>query len=259
MSSQLRASLHAVRTAGISVVKTGKGPKGNFASYADVWSALLPVLKEHGLSVAFESGAVRRDDSLEVVTMTLVVANADEEQRYPFETIIPEPIRNSSGSSVTNNAMRQAAGKTFGRRTELILFFGISTGTDDEVERMTVGPDQTNIPGLIVVGPETAWQSLTDGIWADAMSPLHDGKLSEHSKEGVEHMKDLWRANLTHPAMCAWGADWISHKLDEEGLAWDDMIKRYPSLPSFQNCTPRDLAAVMVTLSKPLKKEPAAP
>jgi hypothetical protein len=258
----LRALLHAIRTSGISVVKTGKGPKGAFASYADVWSALLPALKEHGLSVAFESGGVRRDGELEIATMTLVVATDDEEQRHSFETVIPEPIRNSQGSSVTNNAMRQAAGKTYGRRTELILFFGVSTGTDDEVERMTVGPDQTNIPGLIMVGPNTSWQQLTEGVWADAMSPLEDGKLGDHAKQGFEHMKSLWRANIGHPGMCAWGADWITGKLQETGLAWSDMVARDPELPALQNCTPRNLASVMAILSprKPVeKKEGDAP
>jgi len=230
----LLSKIHAVRSEGLTVAKTGKisgGINALFASYPDVWAALFPALQRAGLSVGFSGAEISVSEGVELVTMTLTVGDGESEQTAGFDMIVPEKILNSRGSSVVNNAQRVANAQSYLKRTALIHFFGMSAGNEDEVERMAPRGDETNIPGAMVIGPDTPWQDLTDGCWANGLSPSGDGLLSDVSRSGPGPMVQLWTSFPDHPGICAWAADWITSRQEEQGIVWDALVAADPALP----------------------------
>ena len=254
--------IHAVRQLGLAVVKTGKitgGINAQFASFPDVWSALKPALDEHQLSVGFCSSLLSLHGDSESLKMTLEISDGTERETFQFDMMVPERILNSRGSAVTNNAQRIANAQSYCKRTALILFFGMSAGNEDEVERMMPTPDQTNIPGVVIPGPNTTWQSLTDGIWANVMAPEHDGKLEAiAAARGVKAMVALWDNFPDHCGLQAWAADWVTGTLEEHGWTWGDVTAEDGTLPaSMHQCNAAELRGATRAIGQLLRKEAA--
>lgn len=243
----LLAKIHAVRSEGLTVAKTGKisgGINALFASYPDVWAALYPALQRAELSVGFSGAVITVKEGVELVRMALTVSDGEAEKTAEFDMIIPEKILNSRGSSVVNNAQRVANAESYTKRTALIHFFGMSAGNEDEVERMTPRGDETNIPGAVVIGPDTPWQDLTDGGWANGLSPSGEGLLSDVSRTSGSAMAQLWTSFPNHPGICAWAADWITSRQEEQGIAWEAMAAADPALPgALYQCNAAQLRA----------------
>lgn len=251
--------IHAVRQLGLAVVKTGKitgGINAPFASFPDVWSALKPALDEQQLSVGFCSSVLSLHGDSESVKMILEVSDGTERETFEFHMMVPERILNSRGSSVVNNAQRIANAQSYCKRTSLILFFGLSAGNEDEVERMMPTQDQTNIPGVVIPGPNTTWQSLTDGIWANVMAPEHDGKLEAiAAARGVKAMVALWDSFPDHCGLQAWAADWMSSAMEEHGWTWANVLDEDPTLPeSMSYCNAADLRGATKAVGQLLRK-----
>lgn len=216
--------IHEVRSLGIAVVKTGKitgGINAAFASYADVWSSLQPHLLGAGLSVGWADGEVRGLADGEVVRMHMEVSDGQETSRHAFEMLVPEPIISGSGKRVVNNAQRTSNAMTYLKRLSLVAFFGIATGNEDDVERMSPQGDQINIPGAIRVDENTSWISLIEGVWRDVLAPAADGKLGDCCEADL---REMWRAYPSHPGLMAWGADFIESKLCDCGKVWSDLV-----------------------------------
>lgn len=254
MSAALIGKIHRVRLKGLTVVKTGKisgGINAMFASYPDVWAALKPALDEEGLSVGFAGAQLGAfgGEGAESVLMPMEISDGESSTGHLFAMMIPEKILNSRGSSVTNNAQRVANAQSYLKRTALIHFFGMSAGNEDEVERMMPAGDQTNIPGVIIPGPDLAWQDLTGGMWENVMSPTGEGKLVDQAGKGGAAMNEMWQLHLEHPGMVAWAADYIEAKLYASGLDWADLMEFGAALPSnMQACNGaqmRDAAKIL--------------
>jgi hypothetical protein len=259
MSGTLLSKIHAVRLQGLTVVKMGKTNLGLFAAYADVWSTLQPALAGQGLSVGFSAARIVLHGDVEMVTMDMEISDGESSVTWPFDMVIPERIMTGSGKSVTNNAQRVASGQSYLRRTALIHAFGMSAGNEDEVEKMVPVGDQTNTPGTIFVDERTTWQGLMDGMWADVMSPLHDGKLSFHASQGNVHMAGMWTDHPNHPGIMAWAADWINGGLETAGLSWADVMEMDPALPSaLTACNAGELRAAAKAAKQLLKERSAA-
>jgi hypothetical protein len=92
------------------------------------------------------------------------------------------------------------------------------------------------------------------------MSPLEDGKLADHAAKGEKHMRNLWGSYTTHPAMMAWGADWLVGKFQDSGMAWRDLRDKDAALPEhMSNCNPRQLRTACALMDGTIKpKEPQA-
>lgn len=245
----LAGRIHAVRSAGLAVKKTGEVKDGGgrvkftFASFFDVMEALQPELVKAGISVGFHGIEVRFDGDREVVALKMEVSDGQDTREHGFEMMVPEVIKNSQGSSVTNSAQRTANAISYAKRIGLVAFFNIAAGNEDDVERMTPAPGQSNIPGLIPVTSSTRWQDLLDGTWKDVMSPLENGKLEDESEQGEDHMKELWRSYPTHPGMMAYWADWLQAKMENDGGSWKDLREKNTELPEhLHNCTAKRLA-----------------
>lgn len=262
----LRERIHAVRSQALAVVKTGKitgGINAQFASYADIWSALQPTLHANGVTVGWAGATLRpvgQHETVEfIASMTMQVSDGAETLESVFEMLVPEKILNSRGSSVVNNAQRVANAESYCKRTALLHYFGMSAGNEDDVERMMPAGDQTNIPGAIVVQPDTSWHELTDGLWHNALSPDDTGLLGGRTEE---EMRQLWRSYPAHPALCAWGADYVQGKMQDLGMAWADVSKLDAKLPEkMTTCTAKDLrlaAALLAGTVKP-KEEGGQP
>lgn len=254
----LLQKIHNIRARGLTVVKTGKitgGINAMFASYPDVWAAVSPALTEEGLSVGFTSAVISIQHETELVRMTMTVSDGTTQADHQFDMIVPERILNSRGSSVTNNAQRVANAESYCKRTSLILFFGVAAGNEDEVERMAPSPDQSNIPGLIMVNSLTTWQGLMDGIWRDVMSPTQDGKLGDVAAKGNAGMKQLWLDYPDHPGVLAWAADWMQNALEEHGWGWKaDLVSIEGALPdSMQACNAGQLSVAARVLGKAIR------
>lgn len=255
---ELIAKIHRVRLKGLTVVKKGKTNLGLFASYVDVWSTLQPELATEGLSVGFSSAKISFHGEAELVGMELEISDGTDSVTWPFDMIVPERIMSGAGKSVTNNAQRVASAESFLKRTALIHAFGMSAGNEDEVEKMNPVGDQTNLPGLIQVTDATTWQSLTDGMWSDVMSPLHDGKLFDHANQGTAHMVGLWDDYPDHPGVMAWAADWINGALEDAGLSWADAMEAEADLPSsLTACNAAALRRAAKTVKQLLKERSA--
>jgi hypothetical protein len=255
----LLQKIHNIRAKGLTVVKTGKitgGINARFASYPDVWAAVSPALTDEGLSVGFTSAVISFQHETELVRMTMTVSDGTTQEDHQFDMIVPEKILNSRGSSVTNNSQRVANAESYCKRTSLILFFGMSAGNEDEVERMAPTPDQSNIPGIIMVTESTPWQGLMDGMWADVMAPTQDGKLGDAAKRGNAAMRQMWQDYPHHPGLCAWAADGISNALQENGWGWKaEILAIEGALPeSMQACNPVELALAARVLRKALSE-----
>ena len=256
---ELTLKIHRVRAKGLTVVKKGKTNLGLFASYPDVWSTLQPSLAEEGLSVGFSAARITFHGDVELVQMDMEISDGVDAVKWPFDMIVPERIMTGTGKSVTNNAQRVASAESYLRRTALIHAFGMSAGNEDEVEKMLPVGDQTNTPGMIFVDERTTWQSLTDGMWADVMSPLHDGKLGTYASQGTRAMIDLWTDNPSHPGVMAWAADWINGALEEAGLCWADLMEADPAAPSvITACNADQLRAAAKTVNAMLKERSEA-
>lgn len=257
-SQPIEAAVHAIRGLQLKVVKTGevKG-KFKFPSFVDVWALLQPHLADFKLSVGFGNTSIRFDAGLEIMRLELIVGNGTEKVREAYEILLPETIRNQSGNAVTNGSQRSGGAASYAKRTALILFFNIAAGDEDEVERMTPSASQSNIPGLIMVRPDTRWQDLTDGDWRDAMSPFEDGKTCDHAEKGEEHMRELWRQYPTHPALMAYWADWVLNKMQESGMTWKDLREKNKDLPEhIHNCTCRKDLAPACLIFQPKPSQP---
>lgn len=229
---------------GLAVLKQGKTNVGAYATYADIWEVLQPALYSAGLSFGCSGARVAMQQDVEHISMDFTISDGEEEAVWTFEMIAPERIvSKSSGASVTNNAQRVAAGTSFLKRTALIHAFSVATGKDmDEVERMTPGDGQTNIPGAIIPAEDASWQNFTEGGWRDVLTPMGDRKLEQELREGEMFMAKLWLANLHHPGLCAWQYDRILDRLNAGGYSWADVAERDESLPTAaMSCTPEQL------------------
>lgn len=248
--------IHKIRSLALAVVKTGKiqgGINALFASFPDIWSVLQPALAEGGLSIGFSNSVISFHGDSEMVAMALEVSDGESVIEREFQMILPEKILNSRGSSVVNNAQRTANAQSYLKRTALIHFFGISAGNEDEVERMLPVGDQSNIPGLITITENTTWQSLTDGLWENVMSPLHDGPLRGR---GDKALGALWIDYPAHIGLLAWVADWIDGKTDALGWTWQDLVTLDPSLPlSLTECNASQLRLAAQALKAELSKK----
>jgi|GEM_PF-4177072 len=255
----LLKAIHAIRTKGLTVVKTGRitgGINAAYASYPDVWATLHPALTEQGLSVGFTSAIITVQHETELVRMTMTVSDGTTAEEHIYDMIVPERIVNSRGSSVTNSAQRVANAESYCKRTSLILFFGMSAGNEDEVERMMPGVDQSNIPGIMMVNERTTWQGLMDGIWRDFMSPDQSGKLGDVAAKGNAPMKQLWLDYPQHPGVLAWAADWMQNALEENGWGWKaDILAIEGALPeSMQACNAEQLFLAARVLGKAIRE-----
>lgn len=255
----LTAKIHRVRLKSLTVIKEGKTNLGRFASYPDVWSKLQPALNDEGLSVGFSAARITFHGDVEMVTMDMEISDGETCVTWPFDMVVPERIMTGTGKSVTNNAQRVASAESYLRRTALIHAFGMSAGNEDEVEKMLPIGDQTNIPGTIFVDERTTWQGLMDGMWADVMSPLHDGKLGIYASQGTKAMVELWGDHPTHPGIMAWAADWITGALEDYGLSWADVMDADPAAVStITACNADQLRAAAKTVKQLLKERSAA-
>lgn len=257
--SALLSKIHNVRSQGSTVIKTGKisgGINALFASYPDVWATLHPALKQEGLSVGFSAASITFHGETELVRMTMTVSDGITQEDHSYDMIVPEKILNSRGSSVTNNAQRVANAESYAKRTSLILFFGMSAGNEDEVERMMPVGDQSNIPGIIRVTDRTTWQGLMDGVWSDVMSPTEDGKLGDVAAKGNAAMKQLWQDFPQHPGLLAWAADWIQGALEEKSWGWKaDILAIEGALPeTMQACNAEQLGIAARVLGKAIRE-----
>lgn len=241
----LASKIHAIRAMALVVRKTGEirgGINAPFASYADVWSTLEPALKEHGVSVGWQ-GAILRPSTGEdyIVSMTMEISDGSESRQHVFEMLVPEAIRNSSGRSVVNNAQRVANAESYCTRLSLVRFFGVAAGNEDECERMRPSDDH---PGATRITENTRWQELTDGMWMDCMSPLHDGcTLGQYLKDqGEDGLRDLWQQCKDHPALCAFGADVLNSRMAASGVTWTQIKEAGADMPDkFHSCDWRQL------------------
>lgn len=259
--SSLLNKIHAVRGKNLSVVKTGEIPGfGNrkpimFASYFDVWACLSKELEAVGLTVGFISAALSSiPTGSEAVKMVMEVSDGETAERFDFEMLLPDAIRNKdTGAAVTNSSQRVAIAESYLRRTALIQFFSIATGSEDDVERLTPRAGQTDDPTLIVVNEKTVWQDLTSGTWADAEDPLREGKLRQYDNKALA---TLWLDYPDHAGLLAWAADYISERLEKIGWAWIDLVTLEPSLPSaLQACKPDQLRAAAKLINSQKKDQ----
>lgn len=256
MSADLIAKIHRVRLAGLAVVKTGKIPNmGAFPSYPDVWSTLLPCLTGEGLSVGFSSARITFHDGAELVTMTMEISDGVACVAWPYEMIVPERMLTASGKPTINSAQRVVAAGSYLRRTALIHAFGMSTGTENDVERMTPAENAADTPGAITITPSTKWQDLTDGLWQNAQSPLYDGVLAGYAADGDYVMRWMWRDHPDHAGLQAWAADWIAATLQTLGIGWDDVRAADADLPTYlTQCTGSALRRAAKSLAAALAK-----
>lgn len=253
----LLAKIHQVRQAKLAVVKTGEIKSKNglilFASYADIWSALHPVLDTAGISVGWEGSEISMlDGGREKVRMVMAVTDGNEVERVTWEMLIPEPILNSYGSSVTNNAQRTANASSYCKRLGLLHFFGIAAGNEDDVERMTPQGDQSNIPGLVRVTPSTQWPDLIHGGWENVETPTFEGMLAAHASEDGKALSRMLRGYPDHPGLVAWAHDRLVSKMAANDLQWSD-IQPADAPDQILNCTGPMLVAANVNLNAKLK------
>lgn len=253
----LLAKIHQVRQAKLAVVKTGeiKGGKNTmmFASYADIWSALHPVLDEAGISVGWEGSEISMlEGGREKVRMVMAVSDGNEVERVTWEMLIPEPILNSYGSSVTNNAQRTANASSYCKRLGLLHMFGVAAGNEDDVERMTPQGDQSNIPGLVRVTPSTQWPDLIHGGWENVETPTFEGMLIDHATEDGKALSKMMRGYPDHPGLVAWAHDRLMAKMQANKLYWED-IQPADAPDLIQNCTGAHLMAANLILAEKLK------
>ena len=255
LDGELAKAIHAVRSAGITVEKTSTTGKFKFAGYVDVWPALRPVLAQHSLSVALGNTAVRMSHEGEVLSADLIISNGAHEARERYEVLLPETIRNQSGAAVTNSSQRTGGAQSYLKRIALIAYFNISTGTEDEVERMTPRPGENNIPGLCTVTDATPWTELTDGTWRDVLSPLGGYKLEADAEKGLKHMNAIWQTYPDHKGLMAFWADYINETLTNCEMLWADIVEKVPDLPGrLTDCTTRDQLASACRFLNELRK-----
>lgn len=255
----LLQKIHNIRALGLSVKKTGevKGKSNNvqftFASYPDVWEKLSPELKSQGLSVGFANASLAALNDVEKVRMEMIVSDGTEVEVSPFEMLLPDPIRNSNGAAVTNSAQRTANAESYLKRTALIHFFGMSAGNEDEVERMNPRGDQTSDRNMIRLNEASTWQDLTNDLWRNAESPLHDGTLDQYSGS-LKGMIGLWTDFPKHAGVTAYIADWMDHHLDRLGLTWENVVAADPELPAnMEACTPELLRSAFRVVHQKVK------
>lgn len=234
--SGLLSKVHGVRLQGLTVVKTGQVPgKFKFASLADVWTVLFPVLKESGLSIGFTNSSIRIAGTLEIMCLTLQVSDGEAEAKENFEILLPESIRNSSGNAVTNSSQRSGGGASYARRTALILYFNIATGDDAEVERMNPGAKEIDRDAPPEASNLAPWARLMDGNWSDLASPDGSGPLVD-----AREKKKLWQKWPDHPGLTAWAADIVTYDLTQLGFSWSRFATesggQWPA--SLEECTP---------------------
>lgn len=257
----LLAKIHAVRAQRLRLVKTGTVErKFKFASYYDVMDALQAPLDAAGLSIGFPQASLHsvqtQDGPADFVTVKLEVCDGVESVTASYDVRMPEAIRNQSGSAVTNAAQRTANAITYARRIGLLAFWNIVAGDEDQIERMTPGPGQSNIPGQVHITPETTWPSLTGGVWEQVASPLDDGLLQDSVQGGPGYMWRLWGNYPDHPGLCAWGYDRLMDRLEEMGFAWGDLMAQDADLPGLMtNCTPAQLRRAAELVAKRKKAE----
>ncbi len=255
----IQSAIHQVRLQNISLVKTGEGGKFKFASFFDVMEALQLPLQQELLSVGFPSASLHdiqtANGPAEFVRVQMEVSNGTETAIASYDILLPEAIRNQSGSAVTNAAQRTANAITYGKRIGLLAFFNIAAGDEDDVERMTPAAGQSNIPGQVHITDDTAWTTLVDGTWQNVMNPLGTGLMRDYLAEfGKGDTWRLWGLHPNHPALCAWGYDLLQGNMEDLGYAWQDVTALDPSLPAIlTNCTPAQLRAAATAVGK-LKK-----
>lgn len=225
----LRAAIHAVRSAGLIVVKTGKntGINAKYATYADVWEMLQPELARHQVAVGFAPGPVRKETDAWIQTMILTVTHGDEVETASFEILFPE------GNRGVNLTQRQGMAHTYGRRYALCDFFHILTGDDDDAQRL--GVEREHVTGA-TASDAAPWTAFLSGGWRDV--PADDGRTLNDLSDGQR--AKLWEKDPASKPLMAWVGDRISDRLQDAGYSWGRFVTwANAGLPAtMDECTP---------------------
>lgn len=250
--SPLKQAIHAVRAARLTVVKEGviqtSKAKMDFTRHVDVCAVLDPILQEHGLAVGFETGAMVFGASVDATRMDMVVTKegSDEEHRHTFEIALPADMKNDRGMSISNHSQRHAMARTFGRRTELILFFNMVAGKEDELEHLQQGQMRPQVTGA-TVSDLVPWATLMEGGWRELPGP--DGTTLYGEMTAAERMV-IWRREPENKALCAWMADRVTYVLEQLNMPWAEFQKGRDLPAKIEDC---GSSALGTALSEVLK------
>ena len=257
----LRQAIAAVRAEALVVVKTARntGLNSDYASYADVWAVLKPLLNEHKLAVGFVSGTTTREGETswkQVLTLECSSTETGETISHQFETLFPE------GNRGVNLTQRQGMAHTYGKRYALINFFHLITGDDGDAQRL--GADR----GIDAAAPTPAagqhWSTLccvsvfnvghddTLNAWhmfGDPSDPTGERSLGDNEPGALAK---LAMRHPDHPGLAAWRAELVGERAVSHGLtSWAECVAKFPqfNLPaSFAECSAPQLANLALAL-----------
>lgn len=260
-AESLRQAIAAVRAEALVVVKTARntGLNSDYASYADVWATLKPLLTQRKLAVGFVSGTTSREGDTswkQVLTLECSSTETGETISHSFETLFPE------GNRGVNLTQRQGMAQTYGKRYALINFFHLITGDDDDAQRLgmdRIGESAAPAPSqgqhwstlccvsLFGVGQDetmNAWHMIGDPSDQTGERSLGDNEPGMLAK--------LAQRYPDHAGLIAWRAELVGERAALKGCtSWDDILKQYPQFqlpPSFAECRGVQLANLALAL-----------
>lgn len=253
MTPALTQAIAAVRARGLVAVKTSRntGINSEYASYADVWAVLAPVLTEYGLSVGFLPGPVRKDNEAWVQTLVAEITHGNETKSVSFEIVFPE------GNRGVNITQRQGMAHTYGKRYALVNLFHVITGDDDDAERLGQARHEERAPKpdkhwseycyapLLGVGSEE-----TQGAWSMLANPDNPEVTLGDLAPGA--IARLWTRFPDHAGINAWRAEIVSMRAKAKGATdWQHVLDFYSKMglpAAFTDCTGEQLNNLALAL-----------
>lgn len=165
---EIAAAMSAAQAAGLMAIK-GKDnsqARSKYADTVDIWEAIRPVCKEHGIAVAQSVGAIRKEGDyyVQACTTQLMHGPSGQWMRSTGEFLTPLNPK-------LPLAWASASATSYIKRHALCAMLGVVTGDDDDLQEIARhGSEAPTVPvkaASVSLDEEHPWTKYVADGWKD--------------------------------------------------------------------------------------------